>query len=208
MKEILYDWGGLNLWLFHAVNDVREAHLDWIMLLGTRIGSHTNFSVYLAVAVLLALIAVAPALRRNPQSGRQLALHWLAAMSVFALGYAVDGAFLTWLKPLLDFPRPPLALPAGSLHILGEPEYRHSLPSGHASFVMLAAASFWPVLGSAGRVLAVVFVAWVGVSRISVGAHFPADILAAWISGLLIALLVRAGVDKALDLRSSHSHRL
>ena len=28
MKEIFYDWGGANVWLFHAINDIRFAGLD------------------------------------------------------------------------------------------------------------------------------------------------------------------------------------
>lgn len=48
------------------------------------------------------------------------------------------------------------------------------------------------------------FVLWVGVSRVSVGAHFPADILAAWFSSGLIVLLVRAAVNRALQLKSQN----
>ncbi len=203
MKEVLYDWGGANLWLFHAINNMRAEYLDQFMLLGTRIGSHVYFPAYLAIFTLIALVMVSRALRHSQHTGQQMALRWLAAISVFALGYGLDGAFLTWLKPFLDFPRPPLALPAGSLHILGEPEYHYSLPSGHASFAMLLGAAFWPVLNRTGRIAVGAFVVWVGLSRISVGAHFPADILAAYLSSLAIALLVRAGVDRALHLRRS-----
>lgn len=208
MKEILYDWGGANLWLFHAINDVKEEYLDRFMLLGSHIGSHIYFPVYLAIAALAALVVIALALRKDPRLGQQLALFWLAAMCVFIFGYTLDGAFLTWLKPFLDFPRPPLALPSGSLHILGEPEYHHSLPSGHASFAMLVAASFWPVLNPPGRVAIGAFVVWVGISRISVGAHFPADILAGYISSLLITLLVRAGIYRVLQLRLRNKQSL
>jgi membrane-associated phospholipid phosphatase len=102
-----------------------------------------------------------------------------------------------WIKPFLDFPRPPLTLAPGSLHILGEPEFHHSLPSGHASFAMLVGASFWPVAGKARPVL-VAFVLWVGISRISVGAHFPADVLASWLTVLPLVLLVRAIVIRCL----------
>jgi signal peptidase II len=88
-------------------------------------------------------------------------------------------------------------LAPGSLHILGEPEFHHSLPSGHASFAMLVGASFWPVAGKARPVL-VAFVLWVGISRISVGAHFPADVLASWLTVLPLVLLVRAIVIRCL----------
>jgi len=58
--------------------------------------------------------------------------------------------------------------------------------------------------GKTGKPILVAFVLWVGVSRVSVGAHFPADILAAWLSCGLIVLLVRAAVNRALQLKSQN----
>jgi membrane-associated phospholipid phosphatase len=197
LKEVLYDWGGANVWLFHVINNVRGDYLDGFMLLGTRSGSHVLFPFYLAAAFVVALIVVGRALRHDRLPGQQLGLFWLGALAVFSLGYVADGAFLMWIKPFLDFPRPPLALEPGSLHILGEPEFHHSLPSGHASFAMLVGASFWPVAGKARPVL-VAFVLWVGISRISVGAHFPADVLASWLTALPVVLLVKAIVSRCL----------
>ena len=198
LKDVLYDRGGANVWLFHVINDVRGDYLDGFMLTGTRIGSHVFFPVYLAGAFVVALVVVGRALRHDRHLGQRLGLVWLAALAVFSLGYVADGAFLTWIKPFLDFPRPPLALGPGSLHILGEPEFHHSLPSGHASFAMLVGASFWTVGGKAGRPFLVAFVLWVGISRISVGAHFPADVLASWLTVLPVVLLARVLVLRCL----------
>ena len=198
LKEIFYDWGGANVWLFHTINNVRGDYLDCFMLLGTRIGSHVFFQLYLAAAFVVALIVVGHALRHDRLLGQQLGIFWLGALAVFSLAYVADGAFLMWIKPFLDFPRPPLALEQGSLHILGEPEFHHSLPSGHASFAMLVGASFWTVAGKSGRPVLVAFVLWVGISRISVGAHFPADVLASWLTALPLVLLVRAIILRCL----------
>ena len=49
LKDILYDWGGLNVALFHAVNDVHFPALDAAMRLGTALGNHQNFPVYLCL---------------------------------------------------------------------------------------------------------------------------------------------------------------
>ena len=198
LKEVLYDWGGANVWLFHVINNVRGEYLDGFMLTGTRIGSHAFFSVYLAAAFVVALVVVGRALRYDRHIGERLGLVWLGAFAVFSLGYVADGAFLTWIKPFLDFPRPPLALGQASLHVLGEPEFHHSLPSGHASFAMLVGASFWTVAGKAGRPILIAFVLWVGISRVSVGAHFPADVLASWLTALPMVLLARAIVIRCL----------
>ena len=187
MKEIFYDWGGFNVWLFHAINDIRESHLDRFMQLGTAIGDHGLFPLYLALLTLAALgITV---------KQRSLALPWIGAIAVFSCAYLLDGLLISTLKPLLDYPRPPLALPAGTVHIVGSPEYHHSTPSGHASFAMLCIASLWPMLNSRLKLIGVSLVLWVGISRVSLGAHFPADVLAGYVSSLAVVLAVRSLVN-------------
>lgn len=188
MKAILYDWGGANVWLFHLINNIRGEHWDRLMLAGTALGDHRNFTVYLTFATLSGLWTTG---RTAFDIQARRGVVWLSVLAVFAVAYLADGALIGWLKPLLDFPRPPLALPPGSLHVIGVPEYHRSLPSGHASFAMLTAASLWPVLGREKRILAAIFVCWVGVSRVSLGVHFPADVAAGFVSSLLIVLLVR-----------------
>lgn len=184
MKAVFYDWGGLNIWLFHLINNVHNAVLDQFMLLGTAMGDHTHFQLYIAILGVTAVVAAG----RDP--GRH-ALIWLLAIVVFAVAYNLDGWFLGWIKPYLDFLRPPLALPSGTVHVVGEIELHHSLPSGHSSFAMLCAASIWPALNRPCRYVAAMMVLWVGVSRVSLGAHFPADVLAGYLSSLLIVLATR-----------------
>ncbi len=163
------------------------------MLLGTDLGEHALFPAYLALVALIALSAIV----RTPQQGynRNYARAWMAAIAVFCTAYLLDGLLISTLKPLLDFPRPPLALPAGTVHIIGAAEYHHSLPSGHASFAMLCAASLWPMLNRWWRVAGTFFVLWVGISRVSLGAHFPADVIAGFLSSLAVVLLVSAAVQ-------------
>ena len=187
MKSILYDWGGINVWLFHLVNDVHGAFLDRVMLLGTAVGDHERFPLYAALLGVTAVLAAG----RDP---KREAWPWLLVLAVFAAAYTLDGWCLHWLKPYLDFPRPPLALPLGAVHVVGEVQLHHSLPSGHSSFAMLCAASVWPVLNRPGRYLAFMMVVWVGVSRVSLGDHFPADVVAGYLSSLLIVLTVRASM--------------
>src|SRR5512139_2658563 len=108
MKEIFYDWGGLNVALFHLVNDIHGSVLDRLMQLATALGDHGNFPLYLSLLLLTGYVIVL----RQPQADaqRRLALRWLAMLAVFGVGYVVDGWLIGALKPLLDFPRPPLAL--------------------------------------------------------------------------------------------------
>jgi len=137
------------------------------------------------------VIAVSRCTKDDAAVRQQTAQLWLTALAVFSVAYLVDGAVLGWLKPLLDFPRPPLALPSGSFFVVGEAEFHHSLPSGHSSFAMLVAASLWPALKHWGRIGGTCFVLWVGLSRISLGAHFPADVVAGFLSSFVVVILVR-----------------
>ncbi|MGD9787462.1 MAG: phosphatase PAP2 family protein [Sulfuricellaceae bacterium] len=191
LKEILYDWGGANVWLFHAVNDVRGQGVDLFMLLGTGLADHGNYPLYLAMVALIGLLSVAGNGRGSWLELREQSLAWLTLLAVFSISYVADGWLLGVLKPLLDFPRPPAILPPGTVHVIGVPEYRHSLPSGHASFAMLLAASLWPLLQEKGRWLAGAFVVWVCLSRISLGFHFPADVVAGSLSCLVVVWTVR-----------------
>lgn len=189
MKEIFYDWGGANVWLFHAINDLRFEWLDNIMLLGTYLGGHTLFPFYLVLLTLIALYFLSQPAQDISNYEKQ-AKRWMAVIAVFSVAYWLDGLLLGTLKPLLDFPRPPLALPVETVHIIGTAEYHHSLPSGHSSFAMMVVASLWPIFSRGWRVAGVCFVIWVGLSRISLGAHFPADVLAGFSLSLAVVLLV------------------
>jgi membrane-associated phospholipid phosphatase len=92
-------------------------------------------------------------------------------------------------------------LPIETVNIIGTAELHHSLPSGHSSFAMMVVASLWPVLTRWLRVAGVCFVVWVGVSRISLGAHFPADVLAGFILSLAVVLLVYVAIQKLMRFK-------
>jgi membrane-associated phospholipid phosphatase len=202
MKEIFYDWGGANVWLFHAINDIRFAWLDQLMLLGTYLGGHAMFSFYLVLLTLSALVAVNMT-AQNQEQYQASAKRWIAVIAVFSIAYWLDGLLLGFVKPYLDFPRPPLALLPETVHIVGAAEYHHSLPSGHSTFAMMVVASLWPILNRKWRVAGVCFALWVGLSRISLGMHFPADVMAGYLLSLAVVLLVYVVIQRLLLLRTT-----
>ena len=186
MKEILYDWGGWNLWLFHAINNIRGPAIDVAMRAGTVLGNHSLFSVYAAVAAFWGSVSATRAGDREA-----VARTWLSAIAVFGLAYVSDQFLVGWLKTWFDFPRPPAVLPPDSLHVIGEPEYYYSLPSGHAVFAVTVALSLWAAAGWLSRLILIVFVLWVGVSRVSLGVHFPADVVAGYLVGAVVVIMWR-----------------
>lgn len=189
MKSILYDWGGLNVALFHAINGWHAPGLDQAMLALTWAGDHVRFPAYLAA---LALAAWLTGAREATQAGARLLL---LALATYAIGYLIDGLLVASFKSLLDFPRPAAALPPGSFTVIGAPEFRHSLPSGHASFAMLTGAVLWTVVrNAAARTAIALYVLGVCLSRVYLGAHFPADVVYGALKSLLVALAVRSAL--------------
>jgi membrane-associated phospholipid phosphatase len=157
-----YDWFGLNVALFHLINGVHAGWWDGVMLTMTWLGSHDHFPAYMAMAL---LVAYARPTWVSPR-----------AVVVFGLGYVLSGLVVVTLKPVVDLPRPLLALGREMVMVVGEPEFHHSFPSGHSTFAVLLAASL--SLGAARPLKLALwpFALLVCLSRMSVGAHFPADV--------------------------------
>ncbi len=200
MKAWLYDWGGLNVALFHAINANHAPWLDALMQAFTWVGDHNRFEYYLAALALATWWQYA----REPDSPRTRA--WLLALAIFSLGYILDGMLVIGLKAAFDFPRPPAVFPPDSVIVVGTPEFHHSFPSGHASFSTLIAASLWPIASRlAVRSLLVVLVAGVCLSRPYLGFHFPADVLFGCLKTLFLVVAIRAVLLRCV--RGPLSHR-
>jgi membrane-associated phospholipid phosphatase len=198
LRALLYDWGGLNVWLFHAINQASSAWSDHLWLLGTALGDHDNFFWFLGFFGLATALV-------GWKGGKRRAFPWLYATLVFVLGYVAEDLLVGGLKGFFDFPRPLLALPPETIHLLGPAKLHNSLPSGHAAFAALFAASIWPALKRPGRVAAALFVVWVGFSRIGVGAHFPADVFYGTLLSVLLAWALRRPVKAMLNLACAKS---
>lgn len=123
------------------------------------------------------------------------ALLWLfataeAAQSFFlmlAFALVLERSIYWLLKNLLRRKRPPDAIPAFSSIIIASDEF--SFPSGHTSAAFLlaiVAAAFLPIM----LLPLLIWAATVGLSRVILGVHFPADVLAGAMLGSGIALAI------------------
>lgn len=198
LLTVIYDWGGLNRELFSAINGFRGPLIDPLMLAGTQLGDVWN-AAWIALVMLL-LIASRRVLPRNNVISRLPDERTVSdALFVFVVGCAITALLVFVGKASFDMPRPYNALPIGSVKVLTALKEPYSLPSGHAAFAMLIAWVFWPYCQRQWRAFLALCVVWVGVSRISVGAHFPADVLAGYICGCVSGWFA----TRALTLRST-----
>jgi len=183
----LYAWGGLNRLLFLWINGLHSTYWDALMLTMTALGNHANYPFYMALALLLS-------------AWRPL---WLPRNNVliFGVGYVMTGWIVTQIKPLLDFPRPLLALGSHWVQVVGQPEFHHSFPSGHATFAVLLAASLSYQSTRPLRWLLWGFALLVCLSRPALGAHFPADVLGGALIAYLSVYSLRWLIERLLPAR-------
>jgi membrane-associated phospholipid phosphatase len=184
--SFFYDWGGANSAFFYAINGVHHPIYDQVMLLGSYLGKYTMFAIYFPLILGFYLWA-----RRHDRE-------WLRVIVTLGVSYIVMAALVFALKAGFSLPRPFVVLPPGSVHIMDgiiqAEKPMTSFPSGHSAFIMLMAAGLWPILTRGGRMLACLCVAWVALSRIALGVHFPADI----VGGLSLSFAILYGVRKAV----------
>jgi undecaprenyl-diphosphatase len=149
----------------------RAAWLDGVMWALTVAG--ISGAVWIAAAVATALVD-----RRRRMAAWQMGLALLLTWAVS------DGV----LKPLVHRARPDARFEAS--RVVSGPPSSSSFPSGHASSSAAGAfmlASAWPSARVAFWVLAVA----ISASRIYLGVHYPSDVLAGFLVGLLVAWFVR-----------------
>ena len=181
LKSIAYDWFGLNAWLFSILNNHQSGMLDTPLIILGRLVDYWNFPAYLML-----WFAIAWCLRTGGYGHRADEVGHVAWQ--FAIGFVLALVLTSALKLGLDFPRPAIVFGVDAIRMLDEPEGRFSLPSGHATFVALLVTVLWSSTPWYGRIALLLIALGVGISRVWVGVHFPADVLAGYLCGAGSAL--------------------
>lgn len=182
LRETFYDWGGGNVALFRLVNDFHNGWWDALMRVGTWTGDYRTIAILMALSVLIMMSK-----RADLWSGVRLAANFLAI-------YLVTSAVVWLTKTAAAYPRPAEVLGIGKIMVLMPPGDPYSFPSGHAARAAMLVGLLWPYSSVPVRIGGILFVLWVSVSRVSVGAHFPADVLFGAAFGAALACGLQAAI--------------
>lgn len=182
----------MDIALLNAIQDhLRSPFMDAAMPFVTHLGD-------LAVVWLVAAAVLIAQPKRRA---------WGIGVLVAVLVAAVVGAFL--LKPLFGRIRPYEA--HGFLGLLIPPPLGSSFPSNHSLVSFAAAAALCCVpdkgrLSTALKVLAVTFACLIAFSRLYLFVHYPSDVLAGAVIGMLIGCLSVKLTLRIRNARQSPGH--
>ena len=161
--------------LLFLQDSVRNPILNSIMIFITSLGN--GGMLWIAATVLLMI----------PKKTRKVGL-----MSAIALlGSLIINNNL--IKNLVQRPRPFRTFP--ELQIIIPTPSEFSFPSGHTSSSFAAAAVFYRHLPKKLGVPSVVLAGLIGFSRLYVGVHYPTDVIAGVIMGILLSYMAEFLVD-------------
>ena len=167
---------------------IRLIHTPW---LDTIVAAYTSTSDVGQIWILLSIVlAIIPKTRKLGA----------AVLIAVLLGAIVTSGIL---KPLIMRPRPCDVNPLVPM-IIDRP-HGSSFPSGHALSSFAAATALCCFHRKTG-VLALVLAALIAFSRLYASVHYPTDVLAGALLGVLLGLAAAALVDRVMD--AFHTIRL
>ena len=180
----------INLILFHMINGVagQQHYLDRSILFLT---SYVAYGVCIGVGMYWIFF-------RPVQGNGAIQKKRFHAQAIeFSLSMFVTWLMVKSIKLLAAFPRPFVTLT--DIHVLSPNESGYSFPSGHAAITAALATALFYYNKRLGVVL-YLFSFVVGMSRIYVGVHYPFDVVAGWLLGILIPLTVHTIISQKKSL--------
>lgn len=200
-KAFYYDWAGANGEIFLGINGIRGVGYDKFMVMVSRAFDTHNFFYYVgAVGVWAVLNLLLRSITRRPV--KPYFAIWFGILCVLMFGFFTQIGLINAMKSEFSYPRPYLVYSPSEISLI---DYEHdpgndnqSFPSGHVAFTTLLVVGLWPGLSTLARWLGVFLIPLVGWSRISLGMHFPADVIAGFLVSFVLILIIRATVYRLL----------
>ncbi len=107
---------------------------------------------------------------------------------LLASNYTID-----YINKHYSYPRPYIDLQGQVRQMEAQPaeEAYHSFPSSHVLIITILVFSLWPAMSENFRWGGVFLIFFVALSRVSLGVHYPMDVISGFVIAMLYMLIIR-----------------
>lgn len=184
MKELIYNFYGYNEYFFLIINNFcHDTSMELPLYYISKIFDIEKFAIYYVILAIIGYIFV------KSIKNRRLFFDFMMRIGT---AYASFGFAYAALKFSVNMPRPYCILNPFKFQTiadLSDERCLSSFPSSHSGLAMLVTLALWPYLNKFGKILSILVIILVGMSRISLAMHFPADIFYSIIIASIIYFL-------------------
>jgi membrane-associated phospholipid phosphatase len=195
VKYLIYDWLGLNQKLFTYLNNITNLGIApyWLNIMSNFFDIFV-FSLYFILTFIYKIYYL-----RGDNFDYQKYIANFKQLIQVGFIYACIGIIYTLMKYGINLPRPYCSLEHfSSISNFANVRCLSSFPSAHTAVAFMISYLFFPYLNFFGRIMTCLMVLAVGLSRIALAMHYPADI----VYSIAIAYIICKTVDKILSIRS------
>jgi len=186
MKELIYDFFGYNEYIFVLINTFcHKIGIEQPLFFISKIFDIEKFAIYYILVLLAGFIYI-----KNKNSKG----FFFDFMMKLGTAYASFGFAYAALKFSVNMQRPFCSLASDQFYTIAnisEERCLSSFPSSHTGLCFLILLFIWPYLSHFTKALGISALLCVGLSRISLAMHYPADIIYSLLIAYLIYILSR-----------------
>lgn len=184
----------LNINIFKSLNQIfGKSHFDQVAIFADKFGGPHIFHYHLLFIAIIASIMLYHKKDKKEDLKELLALGTTAMFTLFFSIILCLVLIVDFLKDIVASDRPYCFI--NNIYTIKEviagTTCNRGFPSGHMTFSIIMATSFWPLLNQFFKTIAVLALTIIALSRISSGAHLPLDIVGAIVITLPITIYIR-----------------
>lgn len=183
MKTVLYDWLGLNDWVFNALYEFNNALVSkvWQML---------SYGYSHWAALFIVLLISAHYLKTRHTATEEYFVAMSEIMAVLILGFSLVWCTLYTLQTTILWPRPWALYP----DIVSVPDvvlWHEGFPASAPAIAMIVASIFWRIATPVMKVVLVAYVVAGCLLSVVSGVSWPADVVWGTVVGFVGVRLAR-----------------
>lgn len=189
MLNEIYDLFGHNKTWFVAINTITNSSIiPHILQIISNVFIIWNFAVF----YLLTCIVLFLKLKNMNHNREELFYDWYYKMFKIGIIYAFLGLSYAAMKFSFNLPRPYCSLAPTDFITIANTESKRclsSFPSAHAAMSVIITYFLWSYIGRVGKILMILLVVTVGISRITLAMHYPSDVLFSYLIAIFVIII-------------------